>query len=391
MRKNMFVRFINIFNSLVVFNVLLMLLSSCSENVIKPGDTLSADSTVSYAKRFRIQKTDSCTILRIRDPWQGAGNIIQVYYLVREGNRENLKVNPLQILRVPIGRLICTSTTHVAMVEALGKEKSIVAVSGSGFIYSEKISEMIDEGLISDIGYDSGLNSELIIKSSPDLVMIYGIGSESAGYTSKINELGIKVMFNADYLETDPLGKAEWIRVFGALFNMEKKADSIFSEIADSYNNLKEFIKTETRTEPVVLLGLPFRDTWFISPGNSYISKLISDAGGSYLWQKTESSVSMPLSLETVFVQSLKADIWLNTGSVHTKKEIISLDPRLGLIPPFKKDKLYNNNKRINASGGNDYWESGSLNPHIILRDVASILHPGLFPGYEPVYYKRVE
>jgi len=221
--------------------------------------------------------------------------------------------------------------------------------------------------------------------------MIYGIGSESAGYTAKINELGTKVMYNADYLETDPLGKAEWIKVFGALFCKEKMADSIFSAIEANYNRIKDYINANTRSKPAVMLGLPFRDTWYISPGNSYISRLIRDSGGSYLWEKTESSVSMPYGLENVYIQSLNADFWLNPGSVLSKDEIVSLEPRLGSVPPFINGMIFNNNKRINKSGGNDYWESGTLNPHLILKDIASILHPGLFPDHELVYYRKIE
>jgi len=283
------------------------------------------------------------------------------------------------------------STTHLAMISALGQEFRIAGVSGSDFVYDNDISKRIKNGLINDIGYDSGINSELIIKSSPDLVMIYGIGSESAGYTAKIYELGTKVIYNADYLETDPLGKAEWIKVFGALFCKEKMADSLFSMIESNYNQLKEYISSNAANKPAVMLGLPFRDTWYISPGNSYISRLIRDAGGTYLWEKTESAVSMPFGLENVYIEALNADFWLNTGSVLSKEEIVSIDPRLGSVPPFVKGKLFNNNKRLNKSGGNDYWESGTLNPHIILKDIASILHPELFPDHGLVYYRKIE
>jgi len=350
-----------------------------------PGN--SAD----FAERFALLETDSCTILNIIDPWQGAGNIIHQYYLIRKNSDYRPEIDSSRIIYVPVNRIICMSTTHLAMIKALGQESAIVGVSGSGYVYDYDISKRIRDGLINDIGYDSGINSELIIKSSPDLVMIYGIGSESAAYTAKINELGTKVMYNADYLETDPLGKAEWIKVFGALFCKEKMADSLFSAIEAKYNRLKEYINANTRSKPAVMLGLPFRDTWYISPGNSYISRLIRDSGGSYLWEKTESSVSMPYGLENVYIQSLNADFWLNPGSVLSKDEIVSLESRLGSVPPFINGMIFNNNKRINKSGGNDYWESGTLNPHLILKDIASILHPGLFPDHELVYYRKIE
>jgi iron complex transport system substrate-binding protein len=220
---------------------------------------------------------------------------------------------------------------------------------------------------------------------------MYGIGSESAGYEGKLKELGIKVMLDADYLETDPLGKAEWIKLFGALFCKEKMADSIYKSIEESYNQIKTHISSNINSRPEVMLGLPFKDNWFISPGNSYICKLINDAGGNYLWQDTESSVSTPYSLENVYLKSLKAEYWLNIGNVNSKKEIILFDPRLEMIPCFKNNNLYNNNKRITSKGGNDYWESGTIHPDIILKDIASILHPGLFENYELFYYRKIE
>jgi iron complex transport system substrate-binding protein len=283
------------------------------------------------------------------------------------------------------------STTHLAMVAALGEEEAIAGVSGTDLIYNSGISQRINEGLIYDVGYESGMNNELIIRLSPDLIMIYGIGSESAGYTGKIKELGIKVMFNADYLETDPLGKAEWIKLFGALFCKEKMADSIFNSVSESYNRIKAFVSQNSEEKPEVLLGLPFRDTWFISPGNSYAGRFIEDAGGNYLWHDTESSVSMPYSIEDVFLRSLKADYWLNIGSVSSKREIYSLDSRLESIPCCRNGNTYNNNKRISPAGGNDYWESGILNPHLILKDIATILHPELFPDTELFYYRKIE
>ena len=167
-------------------------------------------------------------------------------------------------------------------------------------------------------------------------------------------------------------------------------ADSIFRTIENEYNNLKSFIRANITERPSVLLGLPFKDTWYISPGNSYISALIADAGGDYLWQNTESSVSMPTGLENVFLKALAADYWLNAGSANSLEEIMSIDPRLARLRCFKSGNVFNNTKRTNAAGGNDYWEGGCLKPHIILRDIASILHPGLFPAVELYYYKKL-
>jgi len=382
---------LSIKNGLFILTLVLPAVS-CTINESRKQEGVKFHSDrVTYAEHFTLLETDSCTILNIIDPWQGTGNVIHQYYLVKDEAAPKLKVDPSRIINVPVKRIICMSTTHLAMIRALEEESGITGVSGSGFVYDEVITKRIQDGFINDIGYDSGINSELIIKSSPDLVMVYGIGSESAVYISKIYELGTRVMYNADYLETDPLGKAEWIKVFGALFCKEKMADSLFSGIESEYIGIRDYISENVVTEPEVLLGLPFRDTWYISPGNSYISRLIEDAGGKYIWENTESTVSMPYGLENVYVKSLDADFWLNIGSVLTKEEIVSVEPRLGSVPPYVAGNLFNNNKRLNSSGGNDYWESGTLKPHIILKDIASILHPDLFPDHELVYYRKIE
>ena len=345
---------------------------------------------VSVAHGFSIERKDGYSVVTINNPWQGADNISMSHYLVRKGSVIPSGVDSSQVVFVPVSRIICMSATHSGMILALGEENSITALSGTGFVYSPVIKERVEQGHIKEIGYESNLNQELIIKISPDLVMMYGIGSESAGHVNKLKELGIKIMFNADYLETEPLGKAEWIKLFGALYCKEEMADSIYQAEVNEYNTIRDYIGENCTNRPSVLLGLPFKDTWFISPGNSFISKLIQDAGGNYIWKNTISSVSMPYGLENVYIAALDADYWLNIGTVTSPDEISLVDKRLSDLKCFTSKNLYNNNKRVTAQGGNDYWESGTLKPHLVLKDIAAILHPDLFSRHELFFYKRI-
>jgi iron complex transport system substrate-binding protein len=276
------------------------------------------------------------------------------------------------------------------MIRALGEEEAVRGISGADLIFDKDLRKKVERGEVADVGYEDNLNKELVIQINPDLMMVYGVGSEASGYLSKIKELGYRIIFNADYLETDPLGKAEWIKVFGALFCKEREANDIFQSISNEYNRIKSVIRKMSTGKPSVLLGLPWKDTWFVSPGNSYVSKLISDAGGNYLWKDTRSDLSMPYGIENVYIKALEADYWLNLGNVRTRNEIIAIDMRLSDLPSFRNGNLYNNNNRVTPEGGNDYWESGSINPVVILKDLGSILHPGLFPGYELFYYKKI-
>ncbi len=355
------------------------------------SDINNTPGIVTIAKRFSLRNTDSCTILTIKDPWQGATGIEYNYYLINRDSEDTPEINPDEIIYVPVKKIICMSTTHLAMVAALDERHTIAGVSGTDFVYDEKISSMVKGGAISNVGYESGLNNELIVKISPDLIMFYGIGSESAGYIGRIRELGTQALFNADYLEEDPLAKAEWIKLYGALFCKAEMADSVFTSVVKSYNQTKEYVRHNTENRPNVLLGLPFRDTWYVSPGNSYISKLIQDAGGNYLWNDTESSISMPFGLEDIFLRAVEADYWLNTGSAMTKEEIYSIDQRFTKLQCYINGNLYNNNNRMSQGGGNDYWESGALHPDLILKDIAAILHPDILKDWELYYYRKLK
>ena len=371
---------------------ILLILSSCTWNRTKIPEqrNLSDKPIVSYAKRLILEQKEGYSQVSVVNPWQGANNIIQNWYLVPVGKAAPRGIDTISVIHVPVKKIICMSTTHVSMISALGENESIIGFSGTGLIFNRVVNDRVKSRAIKDVGYDDNLNKELILETHPDLIMVFGIGSESAGYIGKLKELGMKVMYNADYLETDPLGKAEWIKLFGALYCKESLADSIFVSIEQKYNQLKDFIRVKTATRPKVLLGLPFKDTWYISPGNSYISNLIRDAGGDYLWENSESMFSMPVAPETVYIKALTADFWLNIGIAKTRDDIVSIDSRLSDLPCYKNGNLFNNTKRINANGGNDYWEGGTVNPDIILTDIASILHPGLFPGRELFYYKKL-
>jgi iron complex transport system substrate-binding protein len=373
--------------------LLIILLIACNgKSRLKDNDNSESKRTfIKYAERFDVKKNAGYEILTVKNPWQGAENISESYYLLPVGMRIPPDVDSINVIRVPVKSIICMSTTHLSMISALNEEKSVRGISGSDFLYEKKIRELIENQKIADVGYEDNLNKELVLQIAPDVVMVYGVGSESAGYINKLKELGIRIIFNADYLETDPLGKAEWIKVFGALFQKEKEADSIFYSITEEYNRLRSFINRSIDNRPAVFLGLPWKDTWFISPGNSYISKLIYDAGGEYLWKNTRSEISMPYGIENVYLKAMDANYWLNTSSINSLNEIIAIDSRLGDLPSFRKGNVYNNNNRITQKGGNDYWESGSINPHVVLKDIASILHPDLFPGYQLYYYKKIE
>jgi len=365
-----------------------LLIYSCKTD--KSVNSISRSVNNEYSDRFIIEHHDGYSKLTVLNPWQGAEEVYFDYYIADRLSSLPAGVKKSKIILRKPQRIVCTSTTHISMLDTLGGINLIKAVSGSDFVYNKELRKAIDDGRVRDIGYENGYNTELIYSLDPDLVLVYGVGSESAHDFNRLADMGIPVVFIADYLESHPLARTEWIKVYGEFLDKKEQAGELFTSVRDEYNAVLEKISGVRPDGPRVLLGLPFKDKWFVSPGNSYISRLIEDAGGRYLWADKRSDEAIPMSLEAVCLEAMKADFWLNPGNARSINNIRMLDHRLADLPVNSEGYVFNNIKRINARGGNDYWESGTVNPHILLKDIASILHPGLFPDYELFYYTEL-
>ncbi|MEA1899105.1 MAG: ABC transporter substrate-binding protein [Bacteroidota bacterium] len=376
---------------------LLFFVTSCQsrqdKDILAPGNELVLESElveVKYAKGFTVRQYPDYKILKVHNPWQGAQGISFSYLLASD-----FKAIPDSLLKqhilvsTPVDRIICTSTTHIAFLESLQKTGSVVGVSGTGLITNEQVRDKLKEGLILDIGYERSMNLENLVLLKPDLIMMYGIESEVTAYIQKISDLGIPVVMNGDYLEQTPLGKFEWIKFIAAFYNLENEASIIFDSIANQYNFLKQ--KTEfVNKRPTVMTGMPWKDVWYISAGNTVLSNFIKDAGGQYLWEDMVSSVAIPMDIENVFNKAGKADYWINSGIAESLSDIQEIDDRFRYFLPLIQKTVYNNNARLNMEGGNDYWESGVTQPQLVLKDLINIFHSGLLPDSSLVFYKKL-
>ncbi len=375
-----------------LFTIITILLVSCnrdhSENEQSSNVQLQS-SDLEYAGGFEIIKESDYKKVIIHNPWQGAKDVNYEYLLVNKDQKLNENIEDFNVIRTPVERVICLSTTHIAFIDVLNETQSIVSVSGTDYVNNPKMRERIDNDEIQDVGYDNSLNYELIASLNPDLVLTFGVSGQIAGYTQKLNDLGIQTMIIAEYLETHPLGKLEWIKLISALYEKDGIAKGYFDRIVNEYNELSK-VTRNVNDKPRVLLGLPWKGSWFVPGGNSFLAKMIQDAGGDYIWTENESRESLPFDIESIFVKASDADIWINTGTVNKKEDIIKLDERFKDFPPYHK-KIFNNNSQLNKSGGNNYWEQGLVEPHIVLKDMIKVFHPNLLPEHELVYYKIIE
>lgn len=378
-----------------LFLILFLLFSSCKsgknhrEIIPVSFEDNFQSIEVAHAKGFSISNWNGITRLTVQNPWQGAKDVSYHYYLIEKGFKPPQEIDPAEIIYVPIESIVCLSTTHIGFIEAIGEIEKITGIAGSQYISNSMLRERQKNGLVKDVGYDQGLNYEALLKMKPDVVMVYGVGSETSSYVTKLKDLGFKVVFNAEYLEETPLAKAEWVKFVAGLFQKDELANDLFNSIQEEYDTLTQ-IASGADSKPGILINLPWKGTWHMAGGNSFFARMIKDAGGKYLWEENEASESFPIDIESVFQRAVHADIWLNTGAANTLNDILAEDDRLKYLAPFSNGRVFNNNARINAFGGNDYWERGIMEPHVILRDLIHIFHPELLPVHNLVYYKQL-
>ncbi len=369
----------------ILFSIFLL---SCvsKTNSLKSVKTLT---NTEFSTTFSILKSENFYLVEVFKPWQRADNENYSYLLAKPEIQIPDSLLKVNFISIPLKSVICFSTTHIGYITALEKTETIKGVSGKDYFYNNTLRNNYNKGEVFDIGYPPSLDYETIIKIKPDLVFLYGLESSVAGIADRLYSAGIPSMLIADFLEDHPLGKAEWIKLFSLLYECEEKGDSIFNVIRNNYLNLKHLAE-KAQKKPLVLTGLPWKDTWYMAGGQSFTAKFIEDAGGDYLWKTNESVDYIPLALESVYINSLKADVWINCGTATSLNDLIARDERFKQIKVVQQQNVFNNNARSNERGGNDFWESGALRADMILDDLIKIFHPGIMKNNELFYYKRL-
>lgn len=363
---------------------------SALDSIAVPGQPQpNRKADIQYAKSFEIFYYDDFKIVKVFNPWQGDQDKSINYLIVKEGARVKGQYEDYYVIRTPIESIACLSTTHLPLVEALQAEDKIVGVANGSYVYDSSVTQRIEKGDIKEVGVDQVLNEELLLETEPDLVMAYGVGGKNNKRYNKLIELGLQVVMNAEYMENSPLGRAEWIKFLGVFLDKEEQAKKVFQQVERKYLALEKKAK-EVQDKPTVLSGLPYKDVWSMPGGESYGARFIEDAGGDYLYSDNTKRGSLQLSLEAVFAKGANADIWVNTNRAENIQHILSMDERFGQFKAIQEGEVYNNNKRKTPEGGIDFYESGVLNPHIILKDLMKIFHPELLPDHTLYYYQKL-
>lgn len=327
-------------------------------------------------------------LVEVTYPYQGATSGYK-YLLVPRGETVPEHGSDTRVIFIPLRSIVCTSTTHIPLLDYLDETDKLVGFPTTDYISSEKMRKRIDEGKIQELGIDKGLNLERLASLKPDVVMGYTLSSDY-GQLKKVEDLGIPVIVNAEYLEKHPLGRAEWIKFMAMFFNKEKMADSLFVEIEKNYLETQAYADT-TKRKPTVLSGIVYGDAWFLPGGQNYASKLLKDAGCNYLWGEDPSHGYLELSFESIYEKARNADLWIGVATFSSLEELKMKDHRYAKFKAFQQKQVYTYDARKGAKGGSEFMELGYLRPDIILKDLVKIAHPELLPDYTLYFHKKLE
>ena len=326
-----------------------------------------------FAGGFEITgMKDSCSrVIRVLSSWQEDSGHVRELFIARNG-----EIPPEgfagQVLKDSAMRIAAMSSSHIALLDLIGETDRVKAVSGMRFISNRNILSRKDS--IADIGNEADADLESLVSTRPDIVLLYGIRSSSA-LEGRLANLGIPFIYIGEYLETDPLGRAEWVVALSEITGCAKKGIKAFNRIAARYMALKSCLPEES-SRPEVMLNIPYGDIWYMAPVNSAMTNLVRDAGAGYVFKENTTSRSVPIDMEEAFILTSAADFWLNAGTPESFSQFLENHPEFAGTGCVSGKRVYSCDKRSTAGGGSDFWETGPARPDLVLEDLIRIFHP---------------
>lgn len=363
----------------------LLVLASC-----KGGSTAAllsgADSIeLKYSRLLTLQKGDGFTLAEIRNPWDTT-RVLHSYVLVPKDRELPAELPEGDVIRTPLERSVFYTSMHTALVCELGASGAVAGICNPEYITTDMLRKGLDSGRIVNCGDGSAPDIEKIIELGPDAILLSPF--ENSGSYGKLGSIGVPIIECADYMETGTLGRAEWMRFYGLLVGKAEKADSLFAEVEKDYNKMKALVGSKGK-KPTVVDGNKFGSTWYVAGANSTIGRIISDAGGSYVFSGEKATGSVPYAPEVVFEQAQNAQVWMMkySGTADmTYAQLAREWANYAEMGAFKRKNIYACNLRKVA-----FYEETPFHPNLLLRDYIKIFHPEILKDHELRYYKRIE
>ncbi len=364
--------------------IYICLLSACTGGQDRGVDDDSRAVEMKYAELLDIRRGDEYTTVTVRNPWDSTA-ILHRYVLIAEGKEAPKDISSNDIIKVPLKNTAVYTSILCSLMDEIGAMEAIKGVCDVEYIYMDKVQKGVADGSIIDLGSSMTPNIEKLMDMHPDAMFISPF--ENSGSYGKLGKLHIPIIECADYMETTPLGRAEWMRFYGMLFGKEQEADSIFATVEQNYNAMKALADKQP-VRPTVVTEMKTGSTWYVAGGKSTVNILITDAGGEYIFKDIESGGAVPYSPEQVFAKAQGADYWLikyNQATDMTLNELGEAWATNRHMAAYVSKNVYGCNLSKKR-----FFEETPFHPDILLRDYINILHPGVLEDKEITFYKRL-
>lgn len=333
----------------------------------------SFDTKFKYTSNISVENRSDYQLITLYNPWQKGHKWIS-YLIYPKANQPDTSWPKTDYqIPVPVNNIAVASASSIGFVDELKELSKVSAISERKYVYNQLIRSEVDDRNVLEIGASTQINIEQLLASKAELFIQTPFSSDLSN-DSKISAAGIPIAYNGDWLEINPLGRAEWIKFIGLFLRKEQLADSIFNSIEANYYNLKN-MASEYDSNVSFLVGGLFKDVWYMPAGGSYKAFLFKDAATNYTWQQSQSIASLPLSIESVIKQQLAADYWIE-APYKTYSELSASNPRYAVFKAFKDKHVYHFMQQTHTDGANNYWERGVCRPDEVLSDLICIFHP---------------
>jgi len=360
---------------------LFLLLTSCVSKKENKQQVLKT-AEIQYAHGFSINYHENYTEMSVKNPWDTA-KILHNYILIDKTKSQPENLPEGTVIKIPVKNIACLYSIDASIIHNLGDEHKVKAIAETKYVKIPYLVNGLKEGKIADIGQATALNIERLMDISPDIIIVSPF--QGMGY-GNLEATGIAIVENAAYMENTPLGRAEWIRFIAAFLQKDKEAEIIMSDIAERYTQLVEKAKT-VDFRPRVFCEKKYGQVWWVPGGNSYMAHFLQDAGADYIWKDSPATGSLELSFETIYDKAENADYWIirsnhNITYIDLKKE----------FEPYSYFKAWKE-KQVVVSNTveNDYYETGVMNPDLVLNDLIHIFHPELgIQEREKTFFKMI-
>lgn len=331
-----------------------------------------------YARLVSIDQKPGYKELIIKNP---KSLKVESRYALIPRNSKMKRPSGMKIIEVPVQNMAALSTSFVGMLDAINSVETIKATTEEQYISNKTLLKGIRAGKVLTAGYETALTPDAVLKAKIPLIIFSGFGQPFPN-EAKFAQLKVVCMANYDWEEMHPLGKAEWIKVFGALVDKNEEADTYFSQVEAAYLKIRKEAQAMKQHKKVICGGL-VGDVWYAPAGKSFMAGIMKDAGMDYFYKNTEGTASLSLTFEQVFNDDQQCDIWIN-AEAPTFKKLFALNPKFQYFHTVKQGKVF-----TYTHDSNYFWESSPANPHWLLEDFMHIARGDQHVNYH--FYRQLK